>query len=222
MEELNGREMRVTSVVDWNTFTIGDTRSFSEYMSGGGVAKSLKSQTISDIPREEARLELNERQRQIDLGFTTLERFIIKNGRLPGSWNKNDSAELIRLAHLVDEESDSAKRLNNIDEALLSAFSHVSKGKIAPLTSIICAIVAQEAIKICTKKLPPLRQFVFDAMTCLPDGDGPLEEDCQPLGSPQDDQVQFKQISLADQKINFYCFHYLDCHLWSDDPGHTW
>uniref|UniRef100_A0A3Q2QZ93 E1 ubiquitin-activating enzyme n=1 Tax=Fundulus heteroclitus TaxID=8078 RepID=A0A3Q2QZ93_FUNHE len=80
------------------------------------------------------------------------------------------------LLNLV-KELNSDSKLEELDEAAVRSFSYTARGDLAPMNAFFGGIAAQEVIKACSGKFTPLQQWLyFDALECLPEDGGCLEE----------------------------------------------
>lgn len=215
MVELNGCEPRKIKVLGPYTFSIGDTTAFSDYVRGGVVTQVKMPKKIQFKPLSEA---LNEpeflmtdfakfdRPAQIHLAFRALDAYVQKEGRLPHSWSRSDGKVFVQEALAVNSTVSGSAKVEEVDEALLATFAHVSRGDLNPLNATLGGIVAQEVMKACSEKFTPIVQWLyFDATECLPDGDGPTEEDCKATGSRYDGQVCVSIFSFVWTSLYLRC-----------------
>ena len=201
MTELNGCQPRQIKVVGPYTFSIGDTTAFSDYIRGGVVTQVKMPKTIHFKPLAEALEEPEflltdfgkfDRPAQIHLAYRALDSYVEKEGRLPNSWNRTDGKAFVQEAVAVNKSLTGSAKVEEVDEALMATFAHVSRGDLNPINATLGGVVAQEVMKACSEKFTPIVQWLyFDATECLPEGDGPSEEDCRPIGSRYDGQVRF-------------------------------
>ncbi|XP_047102553.1 ubiquitin-like modifier-activating enzyme 1 [Schistocerca piceifrons] len=197
MTELNTCEPRKIRVLGPYTFSIGDTSNFSDYIHGGIVTQVKMPKTVNFKPLNQSLKSPEfvvtdwakfDRAMQIHLAFLALHEFVKQHKKFPRAWNSEDSEEFLTLAEKIRED-------NAIDAELqvdiLSLFSKICRGDVAPLDAAIGGIVAQEVMKACSGKFNPIFQWLyFDALECLPlDLSDMTEECCAPLGSRHDRQI---------------------------------
>lgn len=175
MVELNGCEPKKIKVLGPYTFSIGDTSGLSDYQRGGVVtqvkmpvthnflslADALKSPSF--VVTDFAKMHY---PAQLHVAFTALHAFIEKEGREPKPWDAADAQTLISLARIhksacgLDED---------LDENVITTFSNVCAGRLAPMSAVIGGVVAQEVMKASSGKFSPVFQWLyFDAVECLP------------------------------------------------------
>lgn len=180
MTELNAiKAVKIKKIGNYS-FSIGDTSEFSDYLEsgGGGSFTQIKMpKTLSFKPLHIAENEaeftfmlmsLNklENPRQIQTAFTSYHRFVEKNQREPEPWNESDAMEFLRIA--LDRAGE--LKIAEIDAKLMTTFSKICTGSVAPMNAIIGGITAQEVMKACSGKFMPISQyFCFDALECLRD-----------------------------------------------------
>jgi ubiquitin-activating enzyme E1 len=193
MTELNGCEPIKIKVLGPYTFSIGNTTGFSDYVTGGVVTQVKMPITMSFKPLAEAEntpehmitdFAKMDNPGQIQMAFTTMQRFVEKYGRKPRQWNTEDAVLFVALCK---ERAGELKI--DVDEKLMTIFANVCVGDLCPMNAAIGGMAAQEVMKACTGKFTPVHQyFTFDAIECLPPTD-PTEEDCKATGSRYDGQV---------------------------------
>ncbi|KAL1478894.1 hypothetical protein MTO96_052286 [Rhipicephalus appendiculatus] len=131
------------------TFSVGDTTRFKD-CGRGGVATQIKMpKDIEFKPLKESLASPvflsssfadPDRPALLHVGFQALHAFQKKHSHLPRPWNKEDAAEVVRMA----------------------------KAKNASLRQS-GGIAAQEIMKACSSKFMPIQQwFYYDALECLP------------------------------------------------------
>lgn len=194
MTELNGCDPIKIKVLGPYTFSVGDTTKFTPYVRGGIVTqvKMPKQMTFKSLAEAENAPEFImsdfakwDHPQNTQLAFTVLDRYQLKNGRLPRPWNAEDAAEFVEMC----KERSKELKMDEINETALTTFAKVCAGDLCPMNGAVGGITAQEVMKACTGKFTPLYQyFCFDAVECLPEGGVP-EEDCQPTGSRYDAQI---------------------------------
>ncbi|MCL4142068.1 UNVERIFIED_CONTAM: hypothetical protein GTU68_057636 [Idotea baltica] len=198
MTEVNGAKPLKIEVLGPFTFSIGDTREFSDYVRGGIVSQVKMPKKVSFKPLEESLKAPEfvvtdfgkfERPSVYHVAFQVLHDFQKDNGRMPGPWCEKDSAKF--LAAFKAKNESSASKLEEFDEDLVKTFSKVCAGDLAPMDAVIGGIVAQEVMKACSGKFTPINQWLyFDALECLPeDRSGLTKEKCASSGSRYDSQI---------------------------------
>ncbi|KAK3930977.1 Ubiquitin-like modifier-activating enzyme 1 [Frankliniella fusca] len=192
MTELNGCEPIKIKVLGPYTFSIGDTKNFTEYIRGGIVTQVKMPKVVNFKPLKTALQEPEfvmtdfgkfDYPAQLHVAYTTLHKFEAEHGRLPNAWNTSDADEFVKLAK---QEGGSDAEINS---ELLSKFAKVCKGSLSPMNATIGGIVAQEVMKACSGKFHPIYQWLyFDAIECIPPS-GVTEEDAKSLGNRYDGQT---------------------------------
>lgn len=211
MKELNGCEPRKIEVLGPYTFSIGDTRSFSDYVRGGVATQVKMPKTISFKSLRESLKSPEflisdfakfDRPHQLHIAFQALDEFVRRNGCLPKSWDKNDAAALFEIAEDIRKREGVEV---DLDRKLVDQFSFLSRGDVSPMNAAIGGIVAQELMKACSGKFSPIFQWLyFDALECLPQDKELSPEDVAPTGSRFDGQIavfgnEFQKL-LASQR----------------------
>uniref|UniRef100_A0A0C9RUB8 E1 ubiquitin-activating enzyme n=1 Tax=Fopius arisanus TaxID=64838 RepID=A0A0C9RUB8_9HYME len=197
MNELNGCEPMKIKVLGPYTFAIGDTSAFSEYQRGGIVTQVKMPRTLFFKSFEESLKSPEflitdfgkfDHPEQLHLAFLTLHEFQKVHNRLPKPWNTEDAEEFGRISEMIKEQYGFT---TEVKDNLLKIFANISSGELNPMNTTIGGIVAQEVMKACSGKFSPIFQWLyFDAIECLPEDLGEIqEEDCQPVGDRYDAQV---------------------------------
>jgi ubiquitin-activating enzyme E1 len=215
MTEINdSKPMKIHKIGNYQ-FKIGDTRSLSEYQSGGFVTqvKMPKMLTFKQLSRAENEAEftflltdLNKlgNPQQIQMAFTAYHRFVERHQREPKPWHESDSLDFMKLClERADELS------LEVDVDLVTKFSKTCRGNVAPMNSIIGGVAAQEVMKACSGKFMPISQyFCFDALECLRDEETMPKIVSQQCGYRYDSQaIVFGddiQRKIEDLKVRFY------------------
>ena len=192
MSELNGCDPIKIKVLGPYTFSIGDTRNFSEYIRGGIVTQVKMPKVVSFKPLKDALKEPEfimtdfgkfDYPVQLHLAYTTLHKFQEEHGRLPNPWSNADAEVFVKLA------SKGGGNEIEINNDLLGKFAKVCQGSLSPVNATIGGIVAQEVMKACSGKFNPIYQWLyFDAIECIPPS-GVSEDDAKPTGSRYDGQI---------------------------------
>ena len=77
------------------------------------------------------------------------------------NWNDNHSKQIVELATSLDSK---------FDKDLGSKYANVLSGQLAPISSVIGSLVAQEVLKACSHKYTPFYQwFYFEAFNSIPE-----------------------------------------------------
>jgi len=192
----NTSEPQQVKVLGPYTFSIGDTRKFSPYTTGGYVHQVKRPVTISFSSLRDSLKEPKfvttdwakmEKPSQLLLGFQALNLFQSEHQRLPRPYNREDAKELVELAKKINETN---KAVETVDEKELTLLSFVASGELAPMDAFIGGIAAQEVLKSCTGKFTPVQQWLFfDAIEVLPDYENIDPSQFQPLNSRYDAQI---------------------------------
>jgi len=207
MVELNSREFPV-KVLGPYTFSIGDTRSFSNYERGGVVLQVKQPKVVSFKPLPIALKEMEPvftdfakfmSPQLLHACYQTLHSWNSSHSSPPKPWSEADSAEFLALAKEKHGEEVS-------DDAFVTQFAKICAGELSPMCAAMGGIVAQEVMKACSGKFMPIYQWLyFDGLECLPADCAALtEENCAPGNTRYDGQVavfgkQFQQ-KLGAQK----------------------
>lgn len=195
MTELNhSKAVRVKRLGNF-TFSIGDTSQFGEYIEGGVVTQVKMPKTLTFKPLRVAEneaeftfmlMDLNKlsNPQQIQMAFTCLGRYVERHKREPLPWNDTDSMEFMKIC------LERASELNiEVDVKLVTTFSKICTGNLAPVNAIIGGIAAQEVMKACSGKFMPISQyFCFEALECLRDEESMPKYVSQNNGSRYDAQ----------------------------------
>jgi ubiquitin-activating enzyme E1 len=169
MTELNGKQVKVTSVLSARTFRIDvDTSAFGAYepVHRAGYGNEVKVPvTKSYKPLEEALrspasfqvvFDWNAfgRDQKAVLAFLASQRVFERTG---GKSIVVEPAALISAAKEIGAELNMA---GSVDEALLAEFARESPAVICPTCALFGGIVGQEVIKAISGKFVPLSQFL--------------------------------------------------------------
>ncbi|XP_007550981.1 ubiquitin-like modifier-activating enzyme 1 [Poecilia formosa] len=183
MTELNSMAPVEIKVCGPYSFSICDTSSFSSHERGGVVTEvkqplTLNFKPLSKALKDHQPLILNDygkisRHNTLHLAFQALHRFVKKEQRLPHPWSQSDADLLLGIVN----ELNSVAELDELDEAAVRIFSYTARGDLAPMNAFFGGLAAQEVIKASSGKFTPLQQwFYFDALECLPEDGGCLQE----------------------------------------------
>eukprot|EP00960_Hanusia_phi_P025110 738341-Hanusia_phi.AAC.4 len=192
------------------TFTIGDTSKFSAYKTGGYVKqvkmpqkKSMRESLSAPefIPSDFAKMD---KQEQILLGFYALSEFAKQKGESPRPGSLDHAKEVIKIAS--DLNSKHNNLVSEFDEKLLTQMSLNARGDLSPMAAVLGGIVAQEALKACSGKFMPIKQwFVYDVIEALPEEYLP-EEEVKAQGSRYDGQIAIFGKTFQDKIMSLNYF----------------
>lgn len=125
---------------------------------------------------------------QLHIGFQALDFFKVKAGKDPRPRNDQDAVEFLKIANEINKNTKAP--VEKIDEVLLKELAYQSRGRLAPMASVIGSISAQEVLKACSGKFFPIKQFMyFDSIESLPKDVTLSEHECSPIGSRYDSQI---------------------------------
>lgn len=177
------------------TFSIGDTSQFGDYVDGGIVTQMKMPKTLTFKPLQKAEneaeftfmlMDLNKlnNPQQIQMAFSAYHRYVERHKREPRPWNEQDSMEFMKIC------LERAGELSlEVDVKLVTTFSKICSGNLAPMNAIMGGIGAQEVMKACSGKFMPISQyFCFDALECLRDEEAMPKYVPQGCGSRYDAQ----------------------------------
>jgi len=203
---INVSEPQQIKVLGPYTFSIGDTRNFSPYTSGGYVHQVKKPVTVHFSSLRESLKEPKfvttdwakmDKPSQLLLGLQTLAAYQSEYHHLPRPYNRDDAQTFVQLAKKLNETS---KIVETVDEKELSLLSFVASGDLAPMDAFIGGIAAQEVLKSCTGKFTPIQQWLFfDAIEVLPEYENLDASEFQPLNSRYDSQIAVLGQTLQQQ-----------------------
>jgi ubiquitin-activating enzyme E1 len=189
MTEINDTIHQI-KVISPFTFSIGDTRGYSEY-SREGIAeqtkksvdmkfKTIEESLLAPYAPEKKELDLCDwekigRPELLHVVFNALLRFVEKHGGLPELNNEEQANELVALVKALNDENKSqmaiegAIKLDNIDEEIVRNVARFARAQISPVASFWGGIVAQEIVKF-TGKFTPLSQWLhYEVFETLPE-----------------------------------------------------
>nr|XP_023026513.1 ubiquitin-like modifier-activating enzyme 1 [Leptinotarsa decemlineata] len=197
MTELNNCEPIKIKVLGPYTFSIGDTTSFGKYERGGNASQVKMPKELHFKPLKESLLAPEfvitdfakiDSPQQLHLAFTTLHKYVEKNGRVPKPWSNEDADEFVSLAKSIAVDGSNDTEVNG---SLLETFAKVAAGDLNPMNATIGGVVAQEVMKACSGKFHPIYQWLyFDSIECLPQDRSEITEElAAPFGSRYDGQI---------------------------------
>lgn len=183
MEELNQGPPRKIKILGPYTFSIEDTTNYHAYKTGGYVTQVKQPVKHKFLPLEQALQNPEylisdfakfDRPDTLHLGFQALHEFRKKHNKLPQPHNEDHANEFLNIVKSINEKQ---KRVENIDEKLLKQLAYGSVAELAPMAAFIGGIAAQEALKACSGKFTPIKQwFYFDVTEVLPPDALPASE----------------------------------------------
>ncbi|KAJ9057189.1 E1 ubiquitin-activating protein [Entomophthora muscae] len=196
MTQLNETGPFKVTVVGPHTFKIGDTSGFSDYTKGGVFTRVKMPKTLHFKSLRES-LETPEflvsdfakfdRPQQLHLGFQALDAFVTRHSALPLSYNEAHAQEVVAIAKELASKTPEQIEIN---EKIIAALAHQSRGSLAPMAAVIGGMVAQEALKAVSGKFHPIFQYLyFDSLESLPKHFPIAEQNTQPLNTRYDGQV---------------------------------
>jgi ubiquitin-activating enzyme E1 len=184
-ESVNGLLFKV-KVINFNSFTIGDTRGFSPYVRGG-LAKQIKLPIEMEFkpynevydtakPLYEPNLEIHDfmkvgHSQILHLAYLALNLFYAANKRLPDAYSLADAKSFYEIA--LKKNTDLAQFIKleeseKLLKKLLYMFSMTAQGNFSPQSAYIGGVVCQEIIKAITGKFSPIKQtFYADSLEIL-------------------------------------------------------
>ncbi|CDR93929.1 ubiquitin-activating enzyme E1, putative [Babesia bigemina] len=160
MEELNSMGPVEITVKDKDSFTIGDTRGFKPYISGGIVKEIRRPKQINFISFEEAMTNPSKNNCMLTMDYSLFGRaeqlhWISMAYRMCG----NDVNSVKASAQNLNAKAQSSA-VEQIDEKVLSNFVRFAHLRISPLCSFVGGVVAHEVIKF-TGKYHPIDQWLY-------------------------------------------------------------
>lgn len=212
-ESFNHQQPQQITILGPYTFSIGDTRNLTPYISGGYVHQVKRPIKINFSPLRESLLSPKfvttdwaklEKPNQILLAIQALDTFISQHGRYPKPYDRDDSKTFIELAQKINTEK---KQVESVNESDHSLFSFVSSGGLAPMDGFIGGIAAQEVLKSCTGKFTPIEQWlIFDSVEILPDYQNLDSSHFAPNNSRYDAQIAVigKDLQEEIHKLKYF------------------
>ncbi|RXG67118.1 Ubiquitin-like modifier-activating enzyme 1 [Armadillidium vulgare] len=198
MTELNGCKPIKIEVLGPFTFSIGDTRNYSDYRRGGIVTQVKMPKKVAFKPLKESLKEPEfivtdfgkfDRPAIYHIAFQALHAFEKEFGRRPSPWCEEDSLKF--LEHFTSVNESNSSKVEDFDPEIVKTFSKICAGDLAPMDAVIGGIVAQEVMKACSGKFTPINQWLyFDAVECLPEDTSTLnKENCAFSNNRYDSQI---------------------------------
>jgi ubiquitin-activating enzyme E1 len=123
--------------------------------------------------------------------FLRVDKFFKEFGYYPKPYNVNDS---IRFYQLFEETE-----VVQTNEKLIKMFAMTCQSQVQPMISVIGGIVSQEAMKGCTGKFTPIKQYMYyESLNCLSSFDAICETGC--LDVPETNRY-YSQIQLFGKNL---------------------
>jgi ubiquitin-activating enzyme E1 len=190
------------------TFSIEDTTKYGAYKTGGYVLQVKQPAVLNFLSLQDSLLRPEylysdfakmDRPDHLHLAFQAIHAFRQKTGKWPLPRDATQSGEVLALAHEINNARGETK-VEKLDENLIRLVSHNAMGEIAPITTFVGGVAAQEVLKAVTGKYTPIKQwFYFDATEALPAGDQLDPKEFQPIGSRYDAQISVLGKTLHDK-----------------------
>ncbi len=140
-----------------------------------------------------------DRPDHLHLAFQAIHAFHSKHNRFPVPRDETEANEVLSLAAQINDARTEGKA-EKLDEKLIKLVAYNAVGEIAPITTFIGGVAAQEVLKAVTGKYTPIKQwFYFDATEALPIGDNLDPKEFQPIGSRYDSQIAVFGKTLHDK-----------------------
>lgn len=129
-----------------------------EHVSGGRVTEVKMQRKFTFKPLHEALnspaeflmsdLGKFEMPAQLHVAFQGLDRFIMREARLPYPGNEEDADAVLHDAKKVNANSSPDAAVESLDEVTVKALARGAKGDITPMACLIGGVVGQEVIKV--------------------------------------------------------------------------
>ena len=173
------------------SFTIEDTKEFSQYLRGGFVEiakvpfrinfKSLEERMLRPFDEKNPVIE---RKKLLHLGYLALMEYGNKFGTFPELNNKEHAQVMVDLAYEIADRHN--KMIENgrkdvlsfpkVDENYIRNLALFAKCQVTPFCAFWAGIISLELVKF-TGKFIPLQDFYhFDSFECLPTGENIIRE----------------------------------------------
>ena len=176
MTQLNNIEPQKIKIIDKETFSIGDTNNYDDYVSGGIVKEifvpfkqkfqnfkeSFYNPFTEDIKGKSINMKKGKKE-LYHLCLIAIHHFLDIHAHLPEINNKNNVAEIVKIVKLlinIGKNKPFIKQIESIDENYLEYIIKYCKISISPICSFLGGIVSQEIIKI-TGKYVPINQWLY-------------------------------------------------------------
>ena len=220
MTELNDKEPIKIKIIDGETFSIGDTNNFNDYISGGIVKEVLipvkkkffefKESFYNPFNEKLPGQTINMKKGKKELYHVCLiaiHHFLNIHKHLPEINNKNHISEIIKIIKLIikiGNDKDWIKKIKVIDENYLENIIRWCRCSISPVCSFLGGIISQEIIKI-TGKYNPISQWLyFDFFEKLEKLN--INRETESLNSRYDDQISIFGNDFQEKLSNLNLF----------------
>ena len=220
MTELNDKEPIKISVLNGDSFSIGDTSHYSDYISEGVVKEILipfkrdflnfKKSFFNPFNDKSPGQSLNMKKGKKELYHVCLiaiHHFLDIHKDLPEISNDNHVNEIIKMVKLiinVSENKDWIKKIKSIDGKYLENIIKYCRCSISPVCSFLGGIVSQEIVKI-TGKYNTINQWLyFDFFEKLDNLD--LDRETDILNTRYDDQISIFGKKFQEKLSNLNVF----------------
>lgn len=220
MTELNDKEPKKIKIINKQSFSIGDTSNYNEYLSGGIVKEAFipikkKFQSFKDSffnPFTEDLLgqSINMKKGIKELYHVCLiaiHHFLNIHSFIPETNNKSHIEEVIKIIELMINFGNDKKWIKNIksiNKKYLENIIRWCKCSISPICSFLGGIVSQEIIKIAGKYNPISQWLYFDFFEKIEHLD--LNRVTYTLNSRYNDQISIFDQSFQDKLANLNVF----------------
>ncbi|EDO06721.1 ubiquitin-activating enzyme E1 family protein [Babesia bovis T2Bo] len=160
MDELNNMGPIEITIKDKESFTIGDTRGFGQYVTGGIVKEIRRSKQIDFISLEDAIQNPSKNGCMITMDLSLIGRaeqlhWISMAYRISGQ----SADAVLATAKTLNTKAQSCA-VEKIDEDVLNSFVKNARYRISPICSFVGGVVAHEVVKF-TGKYHPIDQWLY-------------------------------------------------------------
>lgn len=217
MDKLNDGSLFQIEVLGPYAFKIKIDASYGTYQKGGlyTQVKVPKDFAFESLEKQLTAPEYQftdfakfDRPPQFHLGFQALDAFKAKHGHLPAAHSESDAEEVVAITKELKSQYPDILGEEDVNEKLIKELSYQAKGDLPGVVALIGGLVAQEALKACSGKFVPIRQWLyFDSLESLPSAEEyPRDEEtCKPISSRYDNQIavfglKFQQ-KIANSKV---------------------
>lgn len=186
MPKLNNCDPVKIHVIDTYSFRIKELKYIGDYTGGGVITQvkmplSLEFKSLEDALKSPdymySDLAHFDRPQTLHVAYQALNDFYKTYHRLPNSYDRNDADILIELSKEI---------FADVDIEVIKTFSYVCRGNLCAINSVIGGMVAQEALKSCSNKFCPIKQFwYFDSIDSL-----------------STEQIEQKMVQLSDTRYD--------------------
>lgn len=173
---MNGADTRPIKVLSPYSFTIEDTKEFSNYVRGGFVEiakvpfrinfKSLEERILNPFNKlNQDTLDYNQKKK-LHLGFLALMEFGVRNNSLPETNNLAHSEEMIKIAKEILEKHaklENVIKFDELDEHYIKNLSFGAKSQVIPLCSFWGGVMSMEIVKFTGKFIPLQEIYHFNS-----------------------------------------------------------